>query len=158
MNGYSATSSPGLWSVWSFEGQVGKLLDKHAPYKKATIRGNNKAHVSNEMRKEIMCRTRYKNIANKTRNEEDIRRYKRQTNKIVKLNKVAKKRYFQSLDPATIGSDKRFWKTFKPLFSNKPSNIQEKIILVENGSRITCDKQIAECFNEYFVKGSLSRI
>ena len=98
-----------------------------------------------------MCRTRYKNIANKTRNEEDIRRYKRQRNKIVKLNKVAKKRYFRSLDPATIGSDKRFWKTFKPLFSNKPSNIQEKIILVENGSRITCDKQIAECFNEYFV-------
>ena len=134
-----------------FEGQVGKLLDKHAPYKKATIRGNNKPHVSKEMRKEIMCRTRYKNIANKTRNEEDIRRYKRQTNEIVKLNKVAKKRYFRSLDPATIGSDKRFWKTFKPFFSNKPSNIQEKIILVENGSRITCDKQIAECFNEYFV-------
>ena len=91
-----------------FEGQVGKLLDKHAPYKKATIRGNNKPHVSKAMRKEIMCRTWYKNIANKTRNEEDIRRYKRERNKIVKLNKVAKKRYFRSLDPRTIGSDKRF--------------------------------------------------
>ena len=55
------------------------------------------------------------------------------------------------MDPATVDSDKRFWKTFEPLFSNKPSNIQEKIILVENGSRIICDKQIAECFNEYFV-------
>ena len=87
----------------------------------------------------------------KKKDEEDIRSYKRQRNKIVKNNKVAKKRYFQSLDPATIGSDKRFWETFKPLLSNKPSNIQEKIILVENGSRITCDKQIAECFNEYFV-------
>ena len=47
-----------------FEGQVGKLLDKHAPYKKATIRGKDKPHVSKEMRKEIMCRTRFKNIAN----------------------------------------------------------------------------------------------
>ena len=47
-------------------------------------------------------------IANKTRNEEHIRRYKRQRNKIVKLNKVAKKRYFRSFDTATIGSDKRF--------------------------------------------------
>ena len=73
-----------------FEGLVEKLLDKHAPYKKATIRGNNKPHVSKEMRKEIMCRTRFKKIANKTHNEEDIRRYKRQRNKIVKLNKVAR--------------------------------------------------------------------
>ena len=91
-----------------FEGQVGKILDKHAPYKKATIRGNNKPHVSKEMRKEIMCRTRFKSIANKTRNEEDIRRCKRQRNEIIKLKKIAKKRYFRSLDPATIGGDKSF--------------------------------------------------
>ena len=43
-----------------FKGQVEKLLDKHTPYKEATIRGNNKPHVSKEMRKEIMCRTRFK--------------------------------------------------------------------------------------------------
>ena len=134
-----------------FEGLVEEILDKYAPYKKAIVRGNNKQHVSKEMRKEIMHRTKLKKIANKTRNEEDIRKYKRQRNKIVKLNKVAKKRFFRSLDPASIGSDKHFWKTFKPLFSNKSPNTQEKIILVENGSRIICDKQIAECFNEHFV-------
>ena len=97
-----------------------------------------------------MCRTRFKKITNETRNEEDIRRYEKQRNKIVKLNKVAKKRYFRSFDTATIGSDKRFQKNFKPLFSNKSSNIQEKISLVENGSRIIFDKQIVECFNDYF--------
>ena len=84
-----------------FEGPVGTSLDKHAPYKKATIRGSNKPHVSKEMRGEVMCKTRFKKIANKT-NEEDTCRYKRQRNKIVKLNKVAMKRYFRSLDPATI--------------------------------------------------------
>ena len=93
-----------------YEGLVEKLSDKHLSYKKATIRGNNKPHVSKEMRKEIMCRTRLKKIANKTCNEEDIRRYKRQRNKTV-INKVAKKRPFRSLDSATIG-DKRFWKNF----------------------------------------------
>ena len=27
-------------------------------------------------------------------------------------------------------------------------------MLVENGSRIICDKQIVECFNEYFVNST----
>ncbi len=134
-----------------FEGLVEKALDKHAPYKKATVIGNNKPHVSKEMRKEIMYRSRLKNIANKTHKEEDTLKYRRQRNKIVKLNRAAKKRFYQSLDPAAFGSDKRFWKTFKPLLSSKLLNSQDKIILVENCSRLVCDKQVAECFNEYFV-------
>ena len=78
-----------------FKGQIVKLLDKHAPYKKATIRGNIKPHVSKEMRKEIMCRTRFENIANKTRNGEDIRRYKRQRNKSLNLTKLQRKDIFE---------------------------------------------------------------
>ena len=39
----------------------------------------------------------------------------------------------------------------KPLFSSKSGNVSQKITLVENESIISCESQIAECFNQYFV-------
>ncbi len=47
-------------------------LDKHAPIKTAVHRGKNKPHVHREMRKAIMKRTRLKNIANKTKSQDDL--------------------------------------------------------------------------------------
>ena len=43
-----------------------------------------------------------------------------------------------------------FWKTVKPLFSNKGSK-STKIILVENDEIVSDDKKTAEIMNEYFV-------
>ena len=53
------------------------------------------------------------------------------------------------MDPLRVGKGDTFWKTFKPLFSNKEGN--RKIILVENGEILSDDKCISECFNEYFI-------
>ena len=49
-----------------------ETLDKHAPMKTKTVRGNNKQHVNKELRKEIMLRTNLKKKANKTKSD-DIR-------------------------------------------------------------------------------------
>ena len=43
-----------------------------------------------ELRKAIMKRTRLKNIANETKREEDIKRYREQRNLVVKVNTNAK--------------------------------------------------------------------
>ena len=43
-----------------------------------------------------------------------------------------------------------FWKTFKPLLSNNCHNGSNKITLIEDGSLLTDDKDISECFNTYF--------
>ena len=67
--------------------------------------------------------------------------------KVVRLNKSAKMNFYRSLDVSNLTNDRRFWKTFKPLFSSKSG----KITLVENESIISCESQIAECFNQYFV-------
>ena len=74
-----------------------------------------------------------------------------QRNKVVKLNKLVKMNFYRSLDVSYLTNDKRFWKTFKPLFSNKSGNVSQKVTLVENGSIISLESQIAECFNQYFV-------
>ena len=101
-----------------------------------------------QLRKEIMIRTRLKNKANKTKAEEDQKKYRKQRNLVVKLNKKAKRAYYNSLDPLKVGKEGAFWKTFKPLFSDKEAS--RDIILVENGEILSNEKRISECFNEYF--------
>ena len=133
-----------------FEEIVRAKLDKHAPLKTAIFRGNNKPHMSKELKKAIMVRTRLKNKSNQTRTEEDFRKYRRQRNLVVRLSRAAKRKVFSQLDPKEVGKDKNVWKTFKPLFTDKTSG-QNKIALVENENIVNDDKIICEIFNSYFV-------
>ena len=47
--------------------------------------------------------------------------------------------------------DKQFWKTLKPIFAGKSTNVSDKIVLIEKGSIISKDEDIANIFNSYFV-------
>ena len=117
----------------------------------ATIRCNNKRHVSKELRKEIMRRSRLKKIPNESGRKKDIRRYKLQRNKVVKLNKPANLKFCQDLNISDLTDDKRFWKSFKPLFT--PINqemFHRKVTLVGNESIVSYESHIAQCFNQYF--------
>ena len=134
-----------------FEETITKILDKHAPMKTAVVRGNNNLHMTKELKKAMMTRARLKNIANKTNRQEDIGRYKAQRNLVVKLNRNEKRNFFANLDPTTAGKDKNFWKTFKPLFSEKSRNGNQKIILVENKAIIDGETEKRNIFNKYFV-------
>ena len=79
----------------------------------------------------------------------NIRKYKDQRNLVVKLNIQAKRQSFTSIQSKTMDNDKKFWKTVKPLFSNK-NPMSEKITLIEDGRILSNDVGVAECFNEYF--------
>ena len=67
----------------------------------------------------------------------------------VALVRRAKQQYFSSLDLNLIADNKKFWKTVKPLFSDKISH-KDIISLTEDGKIITEDLPIAEIFNNYF--------
>ena len=54
-----------------------------------------------------MKRTRLKRIANITHSDENIRKYKRQRNLVVKMNKQAKIEFYKNLDPKKLDSEKR---------------------------------------------------
>ena len=45
---------------------------------------------------------------------------------------------------------KKFWKFYKPFFSNKTTNFDDKIILVEKGEVVSKNEEIATHFNNYF--------
>ena len=47
-------------------------------------------------------------------------------------------------------SSKIFWKFYKPFFSNKTTNFDDKIILAEKGKVVSRNEEIATRFNYYF--------
>ena len=63
-----------------------KTLDENAPSKTKIYRGNKKSHMNRTLHKTIMKRSTLKRIANKTKREDNIRKYIDQRNLVVKLN------------------------------------------------------------------------
>ena len=126
-----------------------KTLNKHAPLKTKVIRGNHKSFTTKNLRKAIMKRSALKKRANISNNPEMIKLYKKQKNYVVNLHRKVKTCYFQKHMPHSASS-KNFWKFCKPFFSNKITNSDDKIILVEKGEVVSKNKEIAIQFNNYF--------
>ena len=126
-----------------------KTLNKHAPLKTKVIRGNPKSFTTKSLRKAIMKRSALKKRANISNNPEIIKSYKKQTNYVVNLSRKVKTEYFQKHMPHGASS-KNFWKFCKPLFSNKTTHFDNKIILVEKGEVVSKNGEIATHFNNYF--------
>ena len=73
-----------------FEKNFVETLNKHAPKKTKTFRGNHKRHINKTPTKAITKRSQLKNKANKTKDSKDILKYKKQRNYVVKLNNQSK--------------------------------------------------------------------
>ena len=133
-----------------FETLFTSVLEYHAPLKTKFVRANHRPHVTKELRKAIMKRSKLKRIANKTKRPEDMQNYRSQRNLVVKMNRKAKVALFDSIN---IDSTKRdFWKMNKKLFSSKCNAMNERIQLIEKNDLVTDDKQLSSIFNEYFNK------
>ena len=111
----------------NFEKIFVNVLDAHAPRK--VLRVNQKPHVDKNFRKAIMKHSKLKNKANRTKLQDDIAKYKKQRNLIVKLNRDSKLRYFDNIEVSK--NSKPFWNECKPYFSKKHAHGDSKIILIE---------------------------
>ena len=85
-----------------FEKKITDTLNKYAPKKIKTFRGNQKPHTNETLRKAIMKRSQLENKANKTRNVTNCSHYKKQRNYVVKLCNQCKKIHFDRVNPKTI--------------------------------------------------------
>ena len=63
--------------------------------------------------------------------------------------KKAEKEYDQNLNEKNVTDNKKFWKTVKPLLSNK-SVSREKINLTENEKMLASEYETAETLNNFF--------
>ena len=126
------------------------VIDKHAPCKKKYIRANDGSFMTKELRKANMKRSRLKNRFNKCKTNENLIAFKKQRNFCVKLLRQSKQSYYSKLHPKVVNDNKKFWKTVKPLFSNKIHGTP-CINFLENNVVVSDDTRVAEIFNEYFV-------
>ena len=122
-----------------FEKTFITTLNKNAPKKIKTFRGNQKPHIN---------KTQLKNKTNKTRNAADASNYKKQNNYVIKLNNQCKKGHFDRLNPEK--DPKPFWKSCKTYFSNKHSFGESNIALSQNSKFMTENNKIAKTFNSFF--------
>ena len=87
---------------------LAEALEKHAPLKQRTTRGNNKQHCNKDLRKAMMTKSKLKKKANKSGKTEDFEKYKKQRNLVVKMNRKAKFDFYRSIEPRSIDNEKKF--------------------------------------------------
>ena len=126
-------------------------LDKHAPMKKKTLRGNNAPFMNKTLTKAFMHRSKLKNKYNKNPNEINKTLYKKQRNICVSLLKKEKRQYYNNLDVTIFDDNRKFWKRIKPLFSDQNKTLPKDIILINEGVVISDRVQVANTLNNFFV-------
>ena len=78
------------------------IFDKHAPIKYKYLRANDGPFMTKILRKEVILRSKLRNIYNKEKSDESNKAYKRQRNLCTKLVRKAKKDFYGNLNPSLI--------------------------------------------------------
>ena len=125
-----------------------EILNKHAPIKKKYLRANQGEFMSKKPDKAIMTRSRLRNKFLKEKSADSKIAYDKQRSCCVNLLRRTKKKYFTNINISSITDNKKFWKTVKPLFSDKISH-KETINLAVNDTVLSDDQVVADTFNNY---------
>ena len=116
--------------------------------------------INKTIKKAIMTRSRLRNIYLKNRSDNNKREYNKQRNYCVSLLRKTKTKYYGNLNEKDLTDNKQFWRTVKPLLSDKIKS-SEKITLVEQRETpdtdgniddgiVNDDVKIAEIFSRFF--------
>ena len=138
----------GTMDCETFETVSVAVLNRYAPLKEKYMRANNQPFMNKTLSKAVMTRSRLRNKFLKNPNNTNKLNYTKYRNYCSKLFKKEKKKYYNDLDTKLITDNKKFWKTVKPLFSDKHFS-NNKITLVGD-EIISTDKEVAETLNSFF--------
>ena len=126
-----------------------QVLDKYAPIKQKTVRANNQPYMTKALRKAMMKRTELANKYHKHRKDEDYTKFRKQRNYVNRLYKKERRNYFNNLQKNDLEDIKSFWKTVKPLISDKCRS-SNNIKITKDGCIIESNQEMAEEFNSKF--------
>ena len=129
-----------------------EVIDKHAPMKQKTIRGNHSPFMNKLLSKAFMQRSKFKNSFNKNPCNKNKELYRRQRNYCVNLLKREKKNYYNNLDLGVFSDNKKFWNFIRPLFSDKQKHLQKNIMIIEDDNLFSEKEAVAEKLNNFFAE------
>ena len=90
-----------------------QVIDRHAPLKSKTIRGNQVLFMTKELSKAIMTRSSLRNIYNHCKTAENWELYRRQGNLCVTLRRKSIRYYFAGISQRESVKSTTFWKTIR---------------------------------------------
>ena len=96
-----------------------------------------------------MKRSRLRDNFLRNRTEENKILYNRQRNYCVSPLRKFKRRYYENLNIKNVTDNKLFWKSVKPLLSDK-SRIRDRINISEKGKILKTESETAESLNSFF--------
>ena len=99
---------------------------------------------------EILKKSHLKNKFLNTKSDNDIKAYNKQLNYVLSLLRNEKNNFHSNLDTKVVIDNRTFWKTVKPLLSEKASK-HFKSIFFEDDKNISRDDQTVKKFSEYFI-------
>ena len=146
-----------------FKAILNQAIQKHAPIKQRYVRANQPPFINKTINKEIMKRSRLRNKFLNTKSDIDRKAYNKQRNLCVSLIRWEKKNFFNNINTRDITNNKTFWKTVKPLFTDKIQTkskitlIEKKVVFGVGQEKIVSEKVIsedqavAEVFNKFFI-------
>ena len=105
--------------------------------------------MTKQLSKETMKRSRLRSNFLRNRTEENKILYNRQRNYCVSLLRKSKKGYYENLNIKNVTDNKLFWKSVKPLLSDK-SRIRDRINISEKGKILKTESETAERLNSFF--------
>ena len=119
----------------NFEKTFENALSANALKKTKFLHGNQKPQVDKNLCKAIMKHSQLKNKENRTKQLQDIIKYKKYQNLVVKLGREIKTQYYDNIQTSKYSNP--FWDKCQPCFSNKHAHGDSEVILVEKENIIT---------------------
>ena len=127
------------------------IVDRHAPVKKKTVRGNNKPFMNSELGNAIKQKSKLRNKHNRLRTRESYLDWQNSKKNCKKLTLKAEKEHFEKILSKGIMTNKDFWNKLKPALTEKNPTKDTNIILKEGDELITDDIQISKILNEQYI-------
>ena len=126
-----------------------EILNRHAPLKFKYVRMNQGPFMTKQLRKQVMLRSQLRHTFITDNSELNKIAYTKQRNKCTSMIRKAKKAFYGNLNPCVVSDNKKFWKTVKPLFSEKTVSSQN-IILIDSSITVKDDQDVSELFSDFF--------
>ena len=137
-------------AYWFCEHLLLDVINQHAPIKTRTTKQKSVRYMNGELRKAINVRDAFKRRYYKCKNQANWERYRYQRNLVVKLRRKSLNRYTKEKCTGQAGT-KSFWKTVKPLISDKTISNDCDVILFENENVVNDAASVCNIFNQHFV-------
>ena len=127
------------------------MIDRHFPVKRKRIRKQTHPWLDSTVLKSTRDRDQVHKKAKKSGLMQDWDEYKNLRNKVTKLNRKTRKKYFRNKLEENRGRPKAFWNILRQVMSSKKNGNEIEIDkLVVDGKEINDRQVITNSLNEYF--------